>query len=89
MAIYDSRESYQLGLVDHLYLMNFFRTILDYRNRINENARIQKQWVKEQTAEKEAIANNNTVEDAQYAAQTEAITRMRGLLEDEMTSKKQ
>lgn len=63
-AIFDSRESYQLGLVDQIYLMNFFRTILDYRNRINENARIQKQWVKEQSNEKEMIKNNLTAEDA-------------------------
>ena len=88
MASYDSRESYQLGLVDHLYLMNFFRTILDYRNRINENARIQKQWVKEQKDEKEQINNHLANEEAQYAAQTEAMTRMRGLLEDEMTMRK-
>ena len=88
MAIYGSRESYQLGQVDHSYLMNFFRTILDYRNRLNENARIQKQWVREQKDEKEAINNHLANEDAQYAAQTDAMTRMRGLLEDEMTSKK-
>lgn len=64
MAINGSRESYQLGLVDHLYLMNFFRTFLDYRNRLNENARIQKEWVKQQKDEKEAITNHLAAEDA-------------------------
>ena len=68
MAFYDNRESYHLGLVDHFLLMNLFRTILDYRNRLNENSKIQKSWVKEQTAEKEAIKNHLSAEDAQYAA---------------------
>ena len=88
MAFYDNRESYHLGLVYHFLLMNFFRTILDYRNRLNENSKIQKAWVKEQNAEKEAIQNHMSAEDAQYAAQVDAMTRMRGLLEDEMTAKK-
>ena len=35
-----------------------------------------------------AIAEHEASEDAQYANQTEAITRMRGMLEDEMTIRK-
>lgn len=55
---------------------------------MGQNARIQKQWVAEQTSEKEAIANCLKNEEAQYAAQTDNITRMRGMLEDEMTMRK-
>lgn len=32
-------------------------SFIDYRNRMNQNARIQKQWVADQTAEKEQIQN--------------------------------
>lgn len=64
MATNDSIKSYQLGLVFNYHFVNFFRTILDYRNRLNENARIQKQWVKEQVAEKEAINNHSSAEEA-------------------------
>lgn len=64
MATNDSIKSYQLGLVFNYLFVNFFRTILDYRNRLNENARIQKQWVKEQVAEKEAINNHSSAEEA-------------------------
>ena len=60
----------------------------DYRNRINLNNSIQKDWVHEQVAEKESISQSLKDEEAAYAQQTEAITRMRGVLEDEMTQKK-
>jgi hypothetical protein len=52
------------------------------------NNSVQKQWVHEQISEKEDINNSLKNEEAAYAQQTEAITRMRGLLEDEMTDKK-
>jgi len=63
-------------------------SFIDYRNRMNQNARIQKQWVSDQTAEKEQINNCLKNEEAEYAAQTDNITRMRGMLEDEMTMRK-
>jgi hypothetical protein len=44
--------------------------------------------VNSQKSEKEGINNSLKDEEAMYAQQTEAITRMRGLLEDEMTMKK-
>ena len=61
---------------------------IDYRNRINLNNSVQKEWVHQQVSEKESIKQSLTDEEAMYAQQTEAITRMRGLLEDEMTDKK-
>ena len=42
-------------------------SFVDYRNRMNENARIQKDWANQQVAEKEAIANHEASEEAQYA----------------------
>lgn len=49
---------------------------------------MQKEWVQEQISEKEGISDSLKTEEQMYAEQTEAITRMRGLLEDEMTAKK-
>ncbi len=67
---------------------SFYNLFVDYRNRQIQNAKLQAEWVAQQNAEKEAIADHNKGEDAQYAAQTNDITRMRGMLEDEMTMKK-
>ena len=55
---------------------------------MNLNNSIQKEWVHEQISEKEGINQSLKDEEHAYAQQTEAITRMRGLLEDEMTDKK-
>jgi hypothetical protein len=44
--------------------------------------------VKEQTREHEQDAANLAKEESHYSQQTEAITRMRGILEDEGTMKK-
>lgn len=52
------------------------------------NASIQKDWIKEQVREHQWLNDNNKREESEYAAQTEAITRMRGMLEDESTMKK-
>lgn len=48
-----------------------------------QNAALIKEWATEQKREKNAAAANEKAEDDAYAAQTEAITRMRGMLEDE------
>lgn len=61
---------------------------LDYRNRVNLNNQVQKEWVHQQISEKDGISESLKSEEQMYAQQTEAITRMRGLLEDEMTAKK-
>ena len=53
-----------------------------------ENQTIQKQWISEQRNEHEANAENEAREAREYANQTDNITRMRGMLEDEMTMKK-
>jgi hypothetical protein len=52
------------------------------------NAGIQKDWIKEQTREHQWLNDNEKREQTEYAAQTESITRMRGMLEDEATMKK-
>lgn len=50
---------------------------------------MQKDWIKQQKREHQWIAENEARENKEYADQTEAMTRMRGMLEDEMTMKKQ
>jgi len=55
---------------------------------MSKNAAMQKEWVKEQTREHNWEADNRAQEDSDYAAQTAAITAMRGMLEDEATRKK-
>jgi len=52
------------------------------------NASIQKDWIKEQTREHNWLKDNENRETKEYSEQTEAITRMRGMLEDEATMKK-
>ena len=52
------------------------------------NASLQKEWVKEQTREHEWNADNERREESEYSKQTDNITRMRGMLEDEATAKK-
>lgn len=59
-----------------------------YRNRQVNHASIQKEWVKQQKREHEWNASNEAKEESEWAAQTESITRMRGMLEDEATMKK-
>ena len=48
------------------------------------NAQNQKDWADQQRREMAAAKAAQAEEDAAYAAQTDAITRMRGMLEDEM-----
>jgi len=45
-------------------------------------------WADSQKREMNEERSRQAAEDAAYAAQTDAITRMRGLLEDEATAKK-
>ena len=49
---------------------------------------IQKDWIKEQTREHNWLKDNENRETKEYSEQTEAITTMRGMLEDEATMKK-
>ena len=52
------------------------------------NAQNQKDWADQQVREKKQAAFQDKCEEDAYAQQTEAITRMRGLLEDENTQKR-
>jgi hypothetical protein len=52
------------------------------------NAALQKEWVKEQTREHQWEKQNIAREESEYAAQTEAITRARGMMEDDVTMRK-
>ena len=70
-------------------VLHFIETIIDYRSRVQGNASLQKEWIKEQKREHQWEAENLKAEESAYAAQTEAITRARGMMEDDMTMKKQ
>lgn len=52
------------------------------------NAALQKEWVKEQKREHQWEVQNQAQEESEYAAQTEAITRARGMMEDDVTMRK-
>ena len=45
-------------------------------------------WCEEKKQEEKETRNNEAREDADYAKQTDAITRFRGLCEDENTQKR-
>ena len=53
-----------------------------------QNAKNINDWATQQKREKMAAAQADKDEEASYAKQTEAITRMRGMLEDEMNQKR-
>ena len=60
----------------------------DYRQRVTNNAKMQKEWVKEQIREHQWQDQLNKKEGVNYADQTDTITRMRGMMEDDMTMRK-
>ena len=55
---------------------------------MKRNAQNQKDWADQQIREKNQNKAQEKQDDQMYAMQTEAITRMRGMLEDEATQKK-
>ena len=61
---------------------------LQMGHRLALQAADQKQWCEEQKAEKAAQQEMDKQEEADYATQTATITRMRGMLEDEATTKR-
>jgi hypothetical protein len=61
---------------------------LDHQARKQDDAATQKMWVQTQKREMAEENARNKQEEADYAAQTDAVTRMRGMLEDEATLKK-
>ena len=59
-----------------------------YHDRMMQNAKNINDWAQQKARENKAAADQSRDEDNAYAAQTDAILRMRGLLEDEATMKK-
>merc|ERR1712083_466043 len=59
-----------------------------YNDRMKRNAQNQKDWADQQMREKRQAKAQEDEDERQYAAQTDAITRMRGMLEDEASQKK-
>jgi len=53
-----------------------------------QNMATQKEWIEQQKREHRDQADRDRNEEQAYAQQTDAITRMRGMLEDEATMKK-
>jgi len=53
-----------------------------------QNMATQKEWIEQQKREHRDQADRDRAEENAYAQQTDAITRMRGMLEDEATMKK-
>ena len=60
-----------------------------YADRVAYQAAQQKAWCDQQINEHEDQDSSNKQQGSDYAEQTAAITRMRGMLEDEGTSRKQ
>lgn len=52
------------------------------------NAKNQRDWIEQQKREQKFIQDQERADEAAYAQQTETITRMRGMLEDEANQKK-
>ena len=59
-----------------------------YADRMSYNASTQKDWVNQQLREKQMMAYIERQEEEAYAEQTDTLNRMRGMLEDEMTQKR-
>ena len=59
-----------------------------YANRVAYQAEQQKNWCNQQIKEHQDADASNKQQEADYAEQTAAITRMRGMLEDENTARK-
>ena len=60
-----------------------------YAHRVAHQAEQQKQWCNQQMQEHQDQDTSNKHQEADYSEQTMAITRMRGMLEDENTQRKQ
>ncbi|CDW72971.1 UNKNOWN [Stylonychia lemnae] len=61
---------------------------IHYAERMKENADRQRQFIEEQKREKGYLTHMEKEEDRGYAEQTDNLNRMRGMLEDEMSSKR-
>ncbi len=59
-----------------------------FNDRMKYQADTQKEWVIQQKSEKLQANHEETEEEKAYAEQTMTLNRMRGMLEDEMTDKR-
>lgn len=59
-----------------------------YNDRMATNAQNQREWADQQMRERRQAQAQEAEDERLYAAQTDAITRMRGMLEDEANAKK-
>ena len=60
----------------------------EYGQRMAHNAATQKEWANEQSRQMAEQRAREAEEERQYAAQTDALNRMRGMLEDENNMKR-
>ncbi|CAG9321047.1 unnamed protein product [Blepharisma stoltei] len=61
---------------------------LHYQERKKAQQETQRKWIEEQKRQNEEKKRQEEEEEMQYAFQTQQANRMRGLLEDELESKK-
>ena len=65
-----------------------FALVSVYHDRMRLNAQNQRDWADQQVREHRAQAAADAEEESNWAAQEEAILRMRGMLEDENAARK-
>lgn len=80
-------SKYQNDRVRQL-ILSIFVNFLDYRTRIDTNNQMQKEWIREQKRELSYHNQREAQEESEYATQTDNITRMRGMMEDDATVRK-
>ena len=86
LAADNSKEKTWVSITACSLLTNI--SIIAYRVRQGQHQTLQKEWIKEQKRENQWIQQNNEREEKEYAEQTDNLTRMRGMLEDDMADKK-
>ena len=82
----DLSSNLELHIVSSIFAN--LKIFIVYNDRMMQNASNIKDWADQKKRENNAAAQSEKDEDAAYAAQTNAILRMRGLLEDEATQKR-
>ena len=61
---------------------------LDFQDRMKHQAQEQKEWLEDFKRQQRLKEQREKEEEDAYSEQTKAVTRMRGLLEDEMNQKR-
>ena len=85
---YQDADSSKVKIFVSIFTLMLICFAIAHRERMNQNTSIQKEWIKEQKREHQWNNDNENRENSEYAEQTDNLTRMRGMLEDEMTMKK-